>query len=49
MLLLAVIIGGQLGNFLNLKLFSTKILALLTAVLVIFVAIRMGLKLAAFE
>ena len=48
-LLLAVIIGGQLGNFLNLKLFSTKILALLTAVLVIFVAIRMGLKLAAFE
>ena len=48
-LLLAVIIGGQLGNFLNLKLFSTKILALLTAVLVIFVAIRMGLKLATFE
>ena len=48
-LLLAVIIGGQLGNFLNLKLFSTKILALLTAVLVIFVAIRIGLKLAPFE
>mgnify|MGYP001480886886 FL=1 len=43
--ILAVIIGGQLGNFLNLKVFSTKILALLTAVLVIFVAIRMGLKL----
>ena len=43
-LLLAVIIGGQLGNFLNLKVFSTKILALLTAVLVIFVSIRMGLK-----
>ena len=48
-LLLAVIIGGQLGNFLNLKLFSTKILALLTAVLVIFVAIRMGLKLSMFS
>ena len=48
-LLLAVIIGGQLGNFLNLKLFSTKILALLTAVLVIFVAIRMGLKLPMFS
>ena len=47
-LLLAVIIGGQLGNFLNLKLFSTKILALLTSVLVIFVAIRMGLKLSMF-
>ena len=48
-LLLAVIIGGQLGNFLNLKIYSTKILALLTALLVIFVAIRMGLKLTAFE
>ena len=44
-LILAVIIGGQLGNFLNLKLFSTKILALLTAILVIFVAIRMGIRL----
>ena len=48
-LLLAVIIGGQLGNFLNLKFFSTKILALLTAVLVIFVAIRIGLKLPMFS
>ena len=41
-LLLAVFIGGQIGNFLNLKLFSTKILALITSILVIFVAIRMG-------
>jgi len=41
-LLLAVFIGGQIGNFLNLKLFSTKILALITSLLVIFVAIRMG-------
>jgi len=48
-LLLAVIIGGQLGNFLNLKVFSTKILALLTAILVIFVAIRIGLKLPMFS
>ena len=48
-LILAVIIGGQLGNFLNLKLFSTKILALLTAILVIFVTIRMGLKLSMFS
>ena len=47
-LLLAVLIGGQIGNFLNLKVFPTKILALLTAVLVIFVAIRMGLKLSIF-
>ena len=44
-LLLAVIIGGQLGNFLNLKIFPTKMLALVTAVLVIFVACRMGIKL----
>ena len=47
-LLLAVIIGGQLGNFLNLKIFPTKILALITALLVIFVAIRMGIKLFMF-
>ncbi len=43
-LLLAVFIGGQIGNFLNLKLFSTKILALITSILVIFIAIRMGLN-----
>ena len=43
-LLLAVFIGGQVGNFLNLKLFSTKILALITSILVIFVAIRMGIN-----
>jgi Sulfite exporter TauE/SafE. len=41
-LLLAVFIGGQLGNLLNLKLLSTKTLALITSLLVIFVAIRMG-------
>ena len=44
-LLLAVLIGGQIGNFLNLKVFPTKILALITSGLVIFVAIRMGIKL----
>ena len=43
-LLAAVFIGGQLGNFLNLKIFPTRILALLTAVLVLFVSIRIGLK-----
>ena len=43
-LLLAVLIGGQIGNFLNLKIFPTRILALITAILVIFVAVRMGLK-----
>ena len=44
-LLLVVLIGGQIGNFLNLKIFPTRILALVTAGLVLFVAIRMGYKL----
>ena len=38
-LFLAVLIGGQIGNFLNLKIFPTRILALVTAALVLFVAI----------
>ena len=41
-LLVAVLIGGQIGNFLNLKIFPVRILALLTASLVLFVAIRMS-------
>ena len=41
-LLAGVLIGGQIGNYLNLKIFPTRILALLTACLVLFVAIRMG-------
>ncbi|SVD30166.1 uncharacterized protein METZ01_LOCUS383020, partial [marine metagenome] len=41
-LLGAVLIGGQLGNFLNLKVFPVRILALVTALLVIFVALRIG-------
>ena len=44
-LLIAVLIGGQLGNYLNLKIFSSKLLALITAVLVLFVALRLALKL----
>ena len=44
-LMLAVIIGGQIGNFLNLKMFPTRILALITSGLVLFVALRMGIKL----
>jgi uncharacterized membrane protein YfcA len=43
-LFLCVIIGGQIGNFLNLKILPARMLALLTAILVIFVALRMGLK-----
>jgi uncharacterized membrane protein YfcA len=44
-LFLFVLLGGQLGNFLNLKIFPARMLALVTSTLVIFVAIRMGLKL----
>ena len=40
----AVLIGGLFGNFLNIKIFSNRVLALLTSLLVIFVAIRMALK-----
>ena len=43
-LLLAVLIGGLLGNYLNLKIFSNRVLALITSLLVIFVAIRMGFR-----
>jgi len=43
-LLAAVFIGGQIGNFLNLKIFPARILALVTATLVLFVAIRMGFR-----
>ena len=44
-LLIVVLIGGQLGNFLNLKVFPTRILALVTSGLVLFVAVRIGFKL----
>ena len=44
-LLLAVLIGGQIGNYLNLKIFTSRLLALITAALVLFVALRLGLKL----
>ena len=44
-LLIAVLIGGQLGNYLNLKIFTSRLLALITAVLVLFVALRLALRL----
>ena len=44
-LLAIVLIGGQIGNFLNLKIFPTRILALVTASLVLFVAARMAFRL----
>jgi len=43
-LLIAVLIGGQIGNFLNLKIFPTRMLALVTAFLVLFVAARMSVR-----
>jgi len=46
-LFLSVLIGGQIGSVLNIKFLSNKILALITSFLVIFVAIRMGIKLIA--
>jgi len=44
-LFIAVLIGGQIGNFLNIKFLSGKTLAIITSLLVICVAIRMGLRL----
>jgi uncharacterized membrane protein YfcA len=44
-LFLCVLIGGQIGNLLNIKLLSNKTLALITSILVIFVSIRMGIRL----
>ena len=44
-LFLIVIIGGHIGNFISLKIFPTRLLALVTSGLVLFVAIRMGIKL----
>ena len=44
-LFLMVFVGGQIGNYLNIKLISNKILALMTSLLVIFVAARMGFRL----
>ena len=43
-LFIVVLIGGLLGNFLNLKIFSSRTLALITSLLVIFVSLRMGFK-----
>ena len=46
-LFVTVLIGGQIGSFLNVKFLSNKLLALMTSFLVIFVAIRMGFRLIA--
>ena len=44
-LFFTVFIGGLLGNYLNLKIFSNRVLAFTTSLLVIFVASRMAFKL----
>ena len=46
-LFITVLIGGQIGSFLNIKILSNKVLAVMTSFLVIFVAIRMGFRLTA--
>ena len=44
-LFLMVFVGGQIGNYLNIKFISNKTLTLMTSLLVIFVATRMGFRL----
>ena len=44
-LFFCVFFGGLIGNFLNLKIFKSRTLAVITSLLVIVVSIRMGLKL----
>ena len=44
-LYICVLIGGLLGNYLNLKIFNSRILAIITSLLVIFIALRMSTKL----
>ena len=43
-LFVCVMLGGLMGNYLNLKILSGRMLAITTSLLVIFVAIRMGFK-----
>lgn len=43
-LLLAVFVGGQIGNLLSLKYFPLRIMVLVTGLLVLFVSLRMGIK-----
>ena len=43
-LFISVLIGGLFGNFLNLKIFSNRVLTIITSTLVIFIAVRMGFR-----
>ena len=44
-LFVCVLVGGQIGNLLNIKFLSNKTLTIITSMLVIFVSIRMGIRL----
>ena len=44
-LFLSVLIGGHIGNYLNLKIFSNRVLTIMTSLLVIFVSCRIGIRL----
>jgi uncharacterized membrane protein YfcA len=43
-LFFSVLIGGLIGNYLNIKILNGRVLAIITSLLVIFVSIRMGLR-----
>ncbi len=43
-LFLSVLIGGFIGNYLNLKILSNRTLTIMTSLLVIFVSVRIGIK-----
>ena len=43
-LFVSVLIGGLIGNYLNLKIFTGRILAIITSLLVIFVAARIAFR-----
>ena len=43
-LFFAVLIGGQIGNYLNIKILSNRTLVLMTSILIIFVSMRMGIR-----
>jgi len=47
-LFLTVFVGGQIGNYLNIKFLSNKTLVIITSLLVIFVALRMGFRILSY-
>ena len=43
-LFIGVLFGGFIGNYINIKIFTNRIMTIMTSLLVIFVSIRIGLK-----